>query len=377
MRVLIAGGGVGGLTLAGLLEQRGIHPVVVEKAHRYGDVGFVLALWPVGSRVLKGLGLYQLFEERSVTYTTYSLVREDGSLIKRYELDSLNDRFGPLRGIARSAMLSVLQDGCRNVEIRMGTTVEGLIQEGKEVAVQFSDGTRSTFDLVVGCDGIHSRVRELLFGPVPVQPSGWSTWAFWVNPTIAESIHLVKEYWAPGRFVGLFPAKDRLVCYLAAPFPPGRKGIASRDDIRRLFSTMGGEIPALLEQMPEQEEIFHDDLQDLKTPDWYRGRVLLLGDAADAILPTAGLGASMAMESAAVLADELSRSDAQTVHRAIDLYVRRRRRRVERVVDSSRGLARYIMVSSPLLVSLRDLYLHFTSVDTFTRDLRHLLEDPF
>lgn len=114
-------------------------------------------------------------------------------------------------------------------------------------------------------------------------------------------------------------------------------------------------MPHVLADLPNPEDIWHDDFYDLKLPQWRRGRIVLIGDASAAILPTAGVGASMAMESAAVLADELSRADSQVLERSLERFIARRRARVDRVQDASRTLARYAIVGHPVAATLRDL----------------------
>ncbi len=107
-----------------------------------------------------------------------------------------------------------------------------------------------------------------------------------------------------------------------------------------------------------------------------RGRVVLLGDAAAAFLPTAGIGASMAMESAAVLADELSRTDTHFVEHALSLYVKRRRDRLERIQDDSRRLARTMFVKSPSIAHIRDLATKFYSLEGLAGSIAKAFDEP-
>jgi 2-polyprenyl-6-methoxyphenol hydroxylase-like FAD-dependent oxidoreductase len=157
--------------------------------------------------------------------------------------------------------------------------------------------------------------------------------------------------------VGIYPAKDALCCFVAATAPAGQLDPAA-GRIRRLrarFKDLGGIVPRVLAELPSPKDIWHDDFYDLKLQQWRRGRAVLIGDAAAAILPTAGVGASVAMESAAVLADELSRTDAQLLEHNLERFIDRRRARVDRVQRQSRILARYALVDHPLAARARDI----------------------
>ena len=113
-------------------------------------------------------------------------------------------------------------------------------------------------------------------------------------------------------------------------------------------------VDGLLAELPQREQLYLWRMADIRAPRWVSDRVALVGDAAAAFLPTAGIGASMALESAAVLADELSRADARYVPNALLLYERRRRRRVEAAQRHSRLLARLMFLRSPVLSALRN-----------------------
>ena len=378
MRILIVGGGIAGLTLAALLRQRGIHPQVVEKSQGYGGTGYVLTLWPVGSRILKGLGLYEPFYARSQPLRHYAACDEGGRVLRPFDFTAISARYGPVLGVRRSDLIDILRHGCGDLPIRLGTTITSLQPEGDAVRATFADHTTQTFDLVVGCDGIHSRTRELVFGDVPLTYVGWTGWAWWLDPSLSNP-ETITEYWSAGRFLGLYPAKEALCCFCALPVPQHAPDPAEGrpTKLRRGFKGLGGLAPKALEQLPPGEQIWHDDFCDVWMPTWARGRVLLIGDAGAAILPTAGIGASMAMESAAALADELSRADAASVDLAVRLFVKRRRRRVDAVQAVSRRLARFTLLKSRILTYLRNKIVPFLNERLLLGGLVRMQEEPF
>jgi len=376
LRVLVVGGGIAGLTTAGLLEQRGFSPDVVERTDSYGGLGYALGLWPAGSNVLKGLGAYEAFTSHADPMNTYTLLSDSGTELHSYDLRPLADEYGEAQLIWRPRLIDVLRETVSDENIRMGTTVTDVRQHDDVVDASFSDGTGSTYDVVVGADGIHSATREMVFGEVPLHYAGMTSWAFWVDEALVER-GVVMEHWGDGRFAGLYPTDDGLACFLAATAPEGTPDPVDerKARIRDSFAGMGGFIPDVLEELETQDaaDIWHDDFYDLRMDDWTNDRVILLGDAAHAPLPTAGVGASMAMEDAAVLTDELTRTDSTFLEQALDHYVARRRSRVDDVQEKSRQLGSFALFDHSLLTGVRDQFVKFYSQDRMEDYFRDFL----
>ncbi|WP_423743547.1 FAD-dependent monooxygenase (plasmid) [Haladaptatus sp. SPP-AMP-3] len=374
MRILVVGGGIAGLTLAGLLEQRGFSPDVVEKSSNYGGLGYTLSLWPAGSNILKGLGKYDELLDNADQFEEYHVLDHDGTQLHGYDMGSLADEYGKTYLIWRPNLVDVLQETISEENLQMGTTVSEIDQHADEVDVTFTDGTTGTYDLVVGADGIHSKVRDLVFGEVELTYHDMTGWAFWVDPSLATSGE-VREHWGAGRFAGLYPTEDKLACFLATTAPEGTPDPVDErlNRIRETFDDMGGLVPDILDEMDDPAEMWHDDFYDLHMDEWTKGRVVLIGDAGHAILPTGGVGASMAMESAAVLADELTRTDSKYLEQGLEHYVSRRRDRVDTVQKKSRRLGSFVMVQNHLLAGLRDKSVKFYSQERMEEYFRDFL----
>lgn len=377
MRILVVGGGIAGLTLTGLLQQRGFKPTLVEQIPEYGTIGYVIVLWPSGSRILKGLGVYRSLLDVGLQFTTYNVSDERGQMLHSYSVQNVIEKYGPMLSTYRPDLINVIKEAVDPDSIRMSTTVDKIDQTNDEVYVTFSDGTEETYDLVVGCDGVRSETRDLVFGDVPLSYSGMTGWSFWVKPNIAKTLQIA-EYWGTGKFFGIWPTKGRLSVFTSIrdnvqePDP-----VESRiDRIQENFKNFGGLVPAILEGLNDPNEIFHGYYNDLRMKKWHKGRVVLVGDAAHAILPTAGGGVSMAMESAAVLVDELCRADSKYIEQAFESYITRRRSRVDKIQNQSRMMSKFAFADNRLVSSIRDFLLRFYSNKLHVRYWDSMLKEP-
>lgn len=379
IRTLIIGAGVAGLTLAALMHQRGEFPVVIERAKDFDHLGYMLGLYHLGSRVLHGLDLFEPYLDQSVTMQQYKIRNGTGKLIKGYSLQEINQRFGPIQGVSRAALINLLRQRVEASAMLMGTTAKGFDQRSGSVEVTFHDGSTAMFDLVVAADGLHSDTRKKVWKKTEYSywETGWGGWVVWADPALAPD-HIYTEYWGAGRFLGLYPTADRLGVFLGGPIPTLKQ--RGKEEFMHTalekFSQQDPAISGLLEAIDRDPHPFFWDFHDCRTRPWRKGRIVLLGDAAAGFLPTAGIGASMAMESAAALNDELSRTNAAFVKQALTLYEKRHRQRVELAQDSSRQLGRMMFVKSSPLACLRNQLLRFYSLERLVSSIANLMEEP-
>lgn len=122
------------------------------------------------------------------------------------------------------------------------------------------------------------------------------------------------------------------------------------------------------------QDSFYWELHDCRTDNWHKGNVVLLGDSACGFLPTAGVGASMAMDSASALVDELSRTDKGHIEYGINLYIKRQRKRVESAQEDSRKLGQLMFVKSKLISEIRDYVIRFYSIKQLVKNLSKTIE---
>lgn len=378
IRTLIIGGGIAGLTLACLLRQRGERPQIVERAPSLDYAGYNLGLYPLGSSVLHGLGLFEQLRKVAVPMRFYELGNGTGRILRHFDFASICDNYGPMLGLKRMQLLEVLRQGLGDLPIHFGETVSALTREGREVTAGFRDGSSATFDLVVGADGIHSTARSMILSADEVSwwDMGWSCWVTWADEKIVAPETAV-EFWGAGFLVGIYPVRGAQGVVIAGPKKvlehDGRRGFAEK--VRHHLRDFGGPVPAVLNALEKDENPFLWDLQECRCARWIDRRVVLLGDAAAGFLPTAGVGASMAMLGAAVLADQLARADADHLDCALRLFYSRMRLKTDAAQDTSRRLARSMAVESAALAWGREQLVRFYTLDRALRDIAKVMED--
>jgi len=280
--------------------------------------------------------------------------------------------------LARGELLRLLHRAAAGPDIRRGVTVASIAANGERAHVVTSDGREADYDLVVGADGIHSQIRTHVSPQIETFDSHWACEAWWSERNGLPP-STVFEQWGSGRFAGLYPAPGKLGAIMAAPHSVLRGDLAEgrRERARRAFRRMKGPAQEAFASFPgDADEAFYWKLEDRRAKDWAKGRVVLLGDAACAFLPTAGIGASMAMESAAVLADELSRAGARDVPLALANYEKRRRKRVEAAQDDSRKLARWMFASRGPRSWLRNRALRFMGLESLAGNIVKMHDEP-
>lgn len=377
MKILIVGAGVGGMALAGLLRQRGIECEVVDRSADTAHEGHVITLYPMGSRILYGLGAFDAFRERSAAFRRYEVFNGQGELLHGFDLAPIEAEFGYTGQISRGDLVALLRERAEGVPIRFHTGLGHLEQRPDGVDVRFVDGTRGTYDGVVAADGGQSKVRRIVFGEEPDYDMGWGLWVWWTDGDVPRDT--VREYWGKGRFVGAYPTRRALGVVAAGPTALVAPDAISSDGrkLREVFAGLNGGAGALVETIPDDlTGVGFWHLGDYRSRRWTHGRVALLGDAACSFLPTAGVGASMALESAAVMAEELTRCDSTFLPRAFRLYEKRRRHRAEEAQDESRKLAVWLAAEAAPLVWTRDQFLKIASTDALARTVARSLSEP-
>jgi 2-polyprenyl-6-methoxyphenol hydroxylase-like FAD-dependent oxidoreductase len=339
MKILIVGGGIAGLSLAVGLRNHALDVELVEIKHDWTVYGVGIIQQGNVVRAMAQLGLLDSYLGASFPFDSVGMYAPDGNLRIMVPSERLAGPQYPANlGISRPALHDVLVSAARTrgVRIRLGVTVDSLDAGDTAVQVRFSDGSRGTYDLVVGADGIYSQVRALVFGSdlVP-RRTGQSVWRY-TFPRHATIDHLAIFYGPHGN-AGLVPLGKDLMYMFVTSEEPGNPHMPNEQLhllMRGRLRDFSGIVGGLREQICDPERVVYKPLEViLLPPPWYRGRVILIGDAAHATTPHLGQGAGMAIEDAVVLAEEVAAGG--DLLRRLDAFMARRFERCKFIVESS------------------------------------------
>jgi 2-polyprenyl-6-methoxyphenol hydroxylase-like FAD-dependent oxidoreductase len=323
-----------------------------------------------GIRALGALGLADAVLDRAVCMSHQRILDHTGRQLAEIELAELWNRVGLCVGIARSEFHRILLEGAAGVPMRLGTTVTALSQQDREVDVAFADGSTGTYDLVIGADGIHSSIRQLVFGSIRPRHLGQVSWRFLVDQS--GGIETWTAMLASRRaFLAMPVGPNRLYCYAdlvipATDDPTGR----DLDRFRALFADFGEPVPSILTRLESFDSIHFSPIEEIVLNSSICGRVVLLGDAAHATSPNMAEGASMALEDALVLAQTLAIHASP--EEALSAFTKRRRARIRWVQQRTHRRDRIRALPS----SLRNLALRLAGTAIYQRDYRMLFEKP-
>jgi 2-polyprenyl-6-methoxyphenol hydroxylase-like FAD-dependent oxidoreductase len=338
--LVIAGAGIGGLTLAAALQRQGLDVHVYERAPRLDPVGAGITLQMNAMLALRGLGLDAVVTREGHAPRDSRVLRPDGSTITALDLGDVARAVGaPAIALHRARLQRVLAAQVDPARLHLGVAVTGFDDAAEGVRVRLEDGREVSADALVACDGLRSAVRRQLVGGGEPRYAGYTSWRGVARGGCGVDRDRVSETWGSGRRFGVVPlADDETYWFATQNAPAGQRDApgAARETLLGLFGAWHAPIGDLLRATPE-EHIVRTDIAD-RDPDgpWVRGRVALLGDAAHAMTPNLGQGGAQAIEDAAVLAHLLARDG--DVPAALRAYEAARRPRVRAVVHQARRL---------------------------------------
>ena len=341
--VLVVGGGIAGMTLATALRQRGIDAALVEINPSWDVLGIGIALQGATLRALKTIGVLDRCVAAGFGYSTLHVCDGDGAVKGTVELPPLLGAGYPeCVGILRPALHAILHDAMTRAGVpwRLGVTVTTLTQHDDHVAVEFTDGTRGRYDLVVGADGVNSRIRAIAFGadlkPEFMQQAVW-------RAMVPRPPEVTGRYFFHGKRnkAGVNPVSQaEMYIFLIQNIPDNRRLPEELlpELMREQLGDFRGILAAARGHVRRPEQVVYRPFGSLLVPPpWHRGRVLLVGDAAHTATPHMGSGAGIAVEDTIVLA-ELLNADL-TLTAALERFMERRYARCRMVVEASYQMA--------------------------------------
>lgn len=327
MRVAICGAGIAGPTLAYWLQRGGHQPTLIEKAPHLRQGGYLIDFWGVGYEVAQRMGLEPTLQEIGYQVERVRLVDHRGRTAAGFSATGFRRLAqGRYVSLTRGDLAAAIYDAIvPQVETIFDTSVTAVAEHTGGVQVTFTRGAPREFDLLIGADGLHSTVRELVFGPEAEfeRDLGYVVAACEVTGYRPREELVYVSYTTPGKQVARFALRGDRTLFLfifAAEHLPGPVPHTLEErklSLRRVFGDAGWECPRILDAVDGVSEIYVDRVSQIRMPEWSNGRVLLLGDAAACVSLLAGEGTGLAMTEAYVLAGELhrARGDYQTAFR--------------------------------------------------------------
>lgn len=358
-RTLIVGGGIAGLTAAIALRRRGIPVEVVEQSPEFGIIGSGITIQANASAVLDALGV-DLPPDACVPIGEFRMLDHNGKQVMSGNAERIQPK-PPSLNFHRADLHRVLLDAADGVPLTPGRIVTGLTAGPDEVEVEFDDGQRGRWDLVIGADGARSAVRRALLGEdgAALRYSGQTCWRFAIDaPDLVPDVTI--EQWTPGKRAGAVPlANGRTYVYLVESAPEGTPGPGTNhpDVVRAKFRGMHPLVDPILDRLGPETPIHHGDLCEQRTIHFGAGRVVLIGDAAHAMTPNVGQGAGTAIEDAGALS-LLVPQHAGDITRLPGALDAERRQRVEKVSRLAWRIGRVAHWTNPIAVFLRNALLH-------------------
>ena len=342
-RVLVVGGGIAGGVLSLALAQRGVEVVLVDLRRTLGGVGHGITLQGNALKAFRAVGIYDRLAERGFPFSHLRLKTADGHVIAEIPTPPMGGPDLPgTMGAVRGDIADLLAEevAAAGVDVRLETTVTEIDDRGDCVVATLSDGSTETVDLLVGADGIRSKIRSMIGIEAEPQPVGMGIWRT-VATRPAEMDCSELYYGGPKYKAGYTPISDDL-CYaflleenLDRSFVGEGPNGALLKERGQGYGGIWGEVR---DSLADDAVVNYQWIEAIRVDSpWHRGRTIIIGDAAHACPPLIAQGAAMCAEDAVVLAEMLTSGDK--VDDVLAGFMERRFPRVKMVLDASLTLA--------------------------------------
>lgn len=348
-RVLVVGGGIGGLTAATALRQQGIDVDLVEANPDHSVYGVGIIQPNNVLRALDRIGVADACVAAGGAFAGWRIFdAHDNHLMDAPNSSEASPRHPPINGITRPLLQQILLDAARDVgtDIRLGVKIGTMDDDGEGVEIGFTDGSRRSYDFIIGSDGLYSDLRRRLFPDAPrPQFSGQGVWRYnFERPPQVEWGHV---YFGASTKVGLVPMSPTLMYMFVVTHEPDNPRFPP-DDLATLLRERLGEYTGLVAELRDRitdpAGVVYRPMEHLLLPaPWHRGRAIVIGDGAHATTPHLAQGAAMAIEDAVLLGELLGRDEELAP--LLYEFMGRRFERAKFVIDSSTQIANWEMES--------------------------------
>lgn len=361
--VLIVGAGIGGLTCAIACKQAGFSTTVLESNSEPSNIGAGIWLPPNALQVYEQIGILNDLFPLGWCINQINLISTFSGTLRETNLNNYLDKYKfTLLALHRARLLNFLVGKTGLQSIQFNTHIKQVKQNDSDVTVFLENGESITAKILIGADGIHSTVRNLVFGNKQIRYSGTSSFRGVINLSgIAEGKHESYEIWAPGHRLGYSLISDNEIYWYLTFGGNQSCFLPENERYRMLLNFVEKHLTSQVElfQAMKPEQIIQTDISELKPiSQWNYKRICLLGDAAHAMTPNLGQGAAQAIEDALALTLALKRHGLNEY--ALAAYNATRIKKVNYILIKSREIGKICHIQSKILQAIRDYLIRIT-----------------
>lgn len=380
-RFAIVGGGIGGLTTAIALQQKGFDVVVYEHAKEWSPLGAGIVLAGNAMKAFREINLDTQIVGAGREMKQFVIKDEDGKVISRADGQKINQSYGLVNTLTlhRADLHQVLYSALLPDTVQLGKACIDFRDDKDGVRLFFTDGTSEVAQYIIAADGIHSIFRKKLLPAHGLRYSGYTCWRGVTNILPEDFDNTVaSEIWGRGLRFGIVPLQNDRAYWFATANADQRDKKMSEfriGDLVSLYRSFHDPVIKLI-QGTRDEHLLHHDIVDFKPITQFAfGRIVLLGDAAHATTPNLGQGACMAIEDGVVLGNCLA--SASTPVQAFHQFQEKRITRTTQIVNTSYRLGKVVQTQSRILAQLRNMAMRMTPDSVAQKQARFLYDVSF
>lgn len=367
--ISIAGAGIGGLTLAALLNQRGIQATVFEKSNTPNPLGTGLSIWKNALDILFPLGLKEDIQARACEIKHIEVLNEKGRRLQYLPMSTLGKgEIGYM--MHREELHRMLREKIEPHQLCHQSRISGVKQHSDKIEFTVNHKQTLLTDVLVGADGLHSRIREYVLEKDELRYSGEICWRGIASVNHPDQGWL-REFQGPGIRAGFSPIDDQRVYWFLTQVSSPDFSLSREEHqayLTEKFKHWPHDIAGLINATPTDEIYFHPLYDRKPVLRWSKNRVTLLGDAAHPMTPNLGQGACMAIEDAAALTRSIS--TYENVSSMLQNYEQQQVTRARHMVNASRAMGKLANIRNPFAKLVKEKIMAATPSSMMARQMK-------
>ncbi|CAM1372230.1 FAD-dependent monooxygenase [Tenacibaculum xiamenense] len=369
MKHTIIGGGIGGLTLALLLEKKGFNVEIYEQAESFQPIGAGIILAINAMKVYTHLGIHEQIEHHGIELSEMNITNPSFDILSKTDFSNLKSKFQTKTiAIHRAQLQNILLKNLSTTQIHLGKKLKSINKLKDEYELTFQNGDVIKRKMLIGADGLRSKVRHYIFPNSNIRNGHQACWRGVTSFKLSTfQQNKLLEAWGKKVRFGFVPIdNEKVYWYALKSTPSNEKPIF---DFNNMFKNFNPLVTELIKSTP-QNSIHYAQIEDLlPMKNWYYNSICLLGDAAHATTPNMGQGACQAIEDAYVLSEKLS---TENIKNAFSEYQQERYSKASTIVKNSWRIGKISHLSNPILVTLRDTIMKLTPSSVGQKQLENI-----